>query len=74
LLLAFGLVLGLVGIVDILRGIQVSRHWTGQPQFSSGLIAAGGVCVLLAGVPSSWIAKVATSRRGKAQGHESAGQ
>jgi len=33
-LVAFGLLLILVGAVEISRGVQVSTHWTGQPLFS----------------------------------------
>ena len=59
-LIGAGLVLALVGIVRTLRGVQVVTHWTGQPMFSWGLISAGGICILLALVPLSWIAKAAT--------------
>ena len=50
--------------------VQVLRHWTGQPMFSWGLVGAGALCVLLAFIPPSWIAKAATThskihRRGK---------
>ena len=60
-LIGAGLVLALVGIVMMLRGVQVVTHWTGQPMFSWGLISAGGICILLALVPISWITKAATT-------------
>ena len=66
LFLAGGLLLAAVGILRIRDGDQVLTHWTGQPLFSWGLIAAGGICILLAVVPSSWIAKAITTRNGKA--------
>ena len=56
-LIAAGAVLILVGTVRLLNGVQVVRHWTGQPMFSVGLVAAGGLCILLAFIPTSWIEK-----------------
>lgn len=60
-LLGAGLALAIVGTALLLRGVQVVTHSTGQPMFSWGLIAAGGLCVLLALIPASWIAKAATT-------------
>lgn len=60
-LVGAGLVLTVVGIAMLLRGVQVATHWTGQPMFSWGLIAAGGLCILLALIPASWIAKAAAT-------------
>ena len=54
-----GLILIAVGFLRLLGGIPVVTHWTGQPMFSWGLIAAGTVCILSAFIPSSWIAKAA---------------
>jgi len=45
-LVGAGLVLTLVGSARLSRGVQVVTHWTGQPMFSWGLIAAGGLCLL----------------------------
>jgi hypothetical protein len=59
-LVGAGLALAIMGSALLLRGVQVVTHWTGQPMFSWGLIGAGGLCVLLAVIPSSWIAKAAT--------------
>jgi len=59
-LVGAGLLLAAVGIARMLRGIQVETHWTGQPVFSWGLIAAGALCLLLASIPPSWLAKVTT--------------
>jgi hypothetical protein len=60
-LVGAGLVLGGVGSTLLLRDVQVVTHWTGQPMFSQGLIATGGLCVLLAVIPASLIAKAATT-------------
>jgi hypothetical protein len=60
-LIGAGLVLALLGMSRMLRGIQVVTHWTGQPLFSWGLISAGGLRILLALIPISWIAKAATT-------------
>jgi hypothetical protein len=60
-LVGAGLALAILGSVLLLRGVQVVTHWTGQPMFSWGLIAAGGLCVLLAVIPASWIAKAAAT-------------
>lgn len=59
-LVGAGLAMVIVGSALLLRGVQVVTHWTGQPLFSWGLIAAGGLCVVLAVIPASWIAKAAT--------------
>jgi len=56
-LVGAGLVLAVVGSTRLLRGVQAVTHWTGQPMFSWGLIAAGGLCILLALIPLSWIGK-----------------
>ena len=61
-LVGAGLVLALVGFLRMAKGVQVVTHWTGQPMFSWGLLAAGGLCILLALIPSSWIAKAANTR------------
>ena len=60
-LVGAGLALATVGSALLLRGVEVVTHWTGQPMFSWGLIAAGGLCVLLALIPASWIAKAAAT-------------
>ena len=62
-LIGAGFVLGLVGMVRLLGGIQVLKNWTGQPIFSWGLIAAGGLCILLAITPIAWIRKAADTHR-----------
>ena len=41
-----GLILVTVGVLRMLGGVQVVTHWTGQPVFSWGLVAAGIVCIL----------------------------
>ena len=63
-LVGAGLAMTAVGIAMLLRGVQVTTHWTGQPMFSWGLIAGGGLCIFLALIPASWIAKaVATDSK-----------
>jgi hypothetical protein len=59
-LVGAGLAFAVVGTTLLLSGVQVVTHWTGQPMFSWGLIAAGGLCIVLALIPASWIAKAAT--------------
>src|SRR5208337_1161878 len=61
-LVGAGLVLAFVGSILMARGIQVVRHWTGQPMFSWGFLAGGGLCILFALIPTSWIAKAASTR------------
>jgi len=60
-----GLILIAVGLLRLLGGVHVVTHWTGQPMFSWGLIAGGIVCILLAFIPSSWIAKAAGTNTNK---------
>lgn len=67
-LICAGLALTVVGIAMLLRGVQVVTHWTGQPMFSWGLIAGGGLCILLALIPAQWIVKAAAAN-GKAARH-----
>jgi hypothetical protein len=60
-LVGAGAVLAFVGAARMARGVQVVTHWTGQPMFSWGLVGAGGLCIVLAFIPPSWIAKAATT-------------
>ena len=63
-----GLVLAAVGFLRLLGGVQVVTHWTGQPMFSWGLIAAGIICILSAFIPNSWVARAVgtnTSKRAR---------
>ena len=60
-LVGAGLAITIVGVALLLRGVQVVTHGTGQPMFSWGLIAGGGLCILLALIPASWIAKAAAT-------------
>ena len=57
--LGAGLILVAVGVLRMLGGVQVVTHWTGQPMFSWGLVAAGIICIFSALVPASWIATAA---------------
>jgi hypothetical protein len=61
-LIGAGLVLALVGFLRMAKGVQIVTHGTGQPMFSWGLLAAGALCILLALIPTSWIAKAAITR------------
>ena len=69
--LGAGLILIAVGILRILGGVQVVTHWTGQPMFSWGLVAAGIVCILSALIPVSWTSTAAgmPTGRGKSDRH-----
>jgi hypothetical protein len=67
-LVAAGLALAGVVTVLLLRDVQVVGHWTGQPLFSWGLVAAGCLCILLAMIPDSWVEK-ATGMEGKKAKH-----
>jgi hypothetical protein len=69
--LGAGLILVAVGVLRMLGGVQVVTHWTGQPMFSWGLVAAGIVCIFSALVPASWIAAAAglPVRRGNSNRH-----
>ena len=57
-LVALGMIILLVGLVRQLSGEVVLTHWTGQPQYSFGLIAAGGFMIVMAFIPSSWLSKL----------------
>jgi hypothetical protein len=66
-LVGAGLALIGVGVVRISNGIQVVTHWTGQPLFSWGLVAAGSLCILLSMIPVAWVAKAVDVPRAKAR-------
>ena len=66
-LVGAGLIFALAGTARLLRGVQVVTHWTGQPVFSWGLVAAGVICFGLALIPVSWIAHAAGARGSKAR-------
>jgi uncharacterized membrane protein YidH (DUF202 family) len=61
-LIGVGLVIALLGTARVLRGVQVVTRRAGQPFLAWQLIAAGGLCVILALIPLSWIAKASTTR------------
>jgi len=63
MLLAFGLAIGGLGLLRLLAGVQVETHWTGQPMFSYGLVAGGGLCAILSLIPTSWVTWAAQSTR-----------
>jgi hypothetical protein len=60
-----GLILILLGKLRLMGDVQVVNHWTGEPMFSWGLIAAGLLCIVLALVPQSWIARAVGTPRGR---------
>jgi len=62
-LIGAGIALGGFGVALLGRGVAVVMHWTGQPMFSWGFIAAGLLCIALAFIPTSWVAKAADVRR-----------
>ena len=67
-----GLVLAAIGSLRLLGGVQVVTHWTGQPMFSWGLIAAGIVCLLSALVPVSWVNKATETEPQSGSSHNMA--
>ena len=56
---AMGALLIFGGVFRLEYGVFVGFNWYRQPVFSHDLIAAGGVMILVALLPSSWI-KAAT--------------
>jgi hypothetical protein len=66
-LIGAGVVLIGVGMALMRAAVQVVTHWTGQPMFSWGLVAAGLLCVVLAFIPISWIEKAAEIPRERAK-------
>jgi len=64
-LLASGIILLMFGLLRMWQGTQVVPHWTGQPMFSWGLVAAGAVCLFLAMVPFSWIRQASRLRKAR---------
>ena len=59
--IGIGLIIAAVGVLRLVGGVQVVTHWTGQPMFSWGLIAAGICCIVSAFIPRSWIDKTAAT-------------
>jgi hypothetical protein len=59
-----------VGIIQLYRNVQVVVGRRGIPVFSWGMIAAGGVCILLSIVPVSWIAKAANLSLPRKERHQ----
>jgi hypothetical protein len=60
-----GLILIVVGKLRLMGDIEGVTHWTGQPMFSWGLIAAGLLRIVSALVPQSWIARAVGAPRGR---------
>jgi hypothetical protein len=58
-----GVILVAAGYLRIRGGIQVVTHWTGQPMFSFGLIAAGLVLIASAAIPERLISKLTNIKK-----------
>lgn len=59
-----GAALAGVGYWRLAHGVDVVRHYTGQPMFSYGLIAAGVLLILFAALPERLINRLVEVRRG----------
>jgi len=55
--IGIGIVILAVGLLRIRGGTQVVIHWTGQPMFSFGLIAAGLVVIATSLMPERLLLK-----------------
>jgi tetrahydromethanopterin S-methyltransferase subunit C len=58
--IGIGTILAAVGYLRIRGGTLFVIHWTGQPMFSFGLIAAGLVAIASAAIPQRLISKITT--------------
>jgi hypothetical protein len=58
-----GAALVAVGYLRIRGGAQVITHWTGQPMFSSGLIAGGLVLIASAAIPKRLMSRLTTVKK-----------
>jgi hypothetical protein len=58
-----GAVLAAVGYLRLKGGTQVVIHWTGQPMFSFGLIAAGLLLMVSAVLPEELLSKLTTVKK-----------
>jgi hypothetical protein len=70
--IGFGMALALLGMAMVKRGILVLLHWTHQPEFSWGLVAAGFFCIFAGVMPESWIVNATRVPPSKARQLESA--
>jgi len=61
--IGIGAVIVSVGYLRIRGGTQVVIHWTGQPIFSLGLIAAGLFVIGSAAIPERLISKLTATRK-----------
>jgi hypothetical protein len=61
--IGIGTILVAIGYLLIREGMQVFIHWTGQPMFSYGFIAAGLVVILSAAIPERLISKLTPIRK-----------
>jgi hypothetical protein len=65
--LGAGAALIAVGVLLLLGGKQVVVHWTGQPMFSSALIAGGLVLIASAAIPERVMLKLTTVKSFKSK-------
>jgi len=61
--IGIGAIIAAVGFLRMRGGTQVVIHWTGQPMFSFGLIAAGLVVIASATIPQRLIDKLTTDKK-----------
>ncbi len=61
--IGIGAILVAVGYLRIRGGTEVVIHWTGQPMFSFGLIAAGLVVLVSAAIPERLVSKLTAIRK-----------
>jgi hypothetical protein len=61
--IGIGTILLAIGYLLIRGGTRVFIHWTGQPMFSYGLIAAGLVVIASAAIPERLISKLTAIRK-----------
>ena len=59
----FGLALVAVGVYRQMTGEVVVTHWTGQPMWSFGLIAAGIACIGISLLPNSVVRRIGNKSR-----------
>ena len=60
---AVGIAILAVGCLRIAQGSQVVTHWTGQPMFSFGLIAAGLVFIAASAIPARFIYRMTAIKK-----------
>jgi len=61
--IGIGVILVAIGCLRIKEGNPVVIHWTGQPMFSFGLIAAGLVMIASAAIPGRFISRLTAVKK-----------